>query len=494
MMCGKLKPLFGQGRATRRHPNTLSMNATRPISNRLLAALAAPALPMAALTLPLIIYLPEFYANALGLDLATVGLIFTVVRLADLVFDPFVGGLMDRSRSRFGQFRPWLLLGAPLVMAGTYILFMAKPGVGPIYLSVGLVLAYVGYSIVILAQMGMGTGITPDYRERSRVFAWWQVFNTLGLILVMLMPVIFAEHIANDSGFTVRTMGWFVLGMVPITIAIAIFSVRETKPTHVAHRTKFRDYLGLLRVRSTRLLLMTQVCLGLGLGISAAVFLFFFTMLKAVPFEYVGLQFVGFYIVGVTTAPLWSLLANRIGKHRALMFGSIGFASYMLLMLAMPPGSLWFFGLAAVWGGTMACSADMLPRSMMADVSDEDRLVSGHDRTGMLFALLTVTHKLGQALSIGIVYFALDLIGFKAGGTTNAASALRGVEILYGVVPAILYLGAAWTVRRFELTSERHAEIRAALAKLGVGDAAGDLPATVLASEGGMGVPLPLKD
>src|SRR3546814_2995824 len=86
------------------------------ISIRFLVSLAAPALPMAALTLPLIIYLPEFYANALGLDLAVVGLIFTVVRLADLFFDPFVGGLMDRSRSRRGQFRPWLIVGAPLVM------------------------------------------------------------------------------------------------------------------------------------------------------------------------------------------------------------------------------------------------------------------------------------------------------------------------------------------------------------------------------------------
>lgn len=471
------------------------MTTARRVPNRLLAALAAPALPMAALTLPLIIYLPEYYANALGLDLAVVGLIFTVVRLADLLFDPFVGGLMDRSRSRFGQFRPWLVAGAPLVMAGTYMLFMAQRGVGPIYLSTGLVLAYVGYSIVILAQMGLGAGITPDYRERSRVFAWWQICNTLGLILVMLMPVLFADRIANDSSFTVRTMGWFVLATVPVTVLIATVAVREPVRPQEAHVGRLSDYLGLLRVRSTRLLLLTQLMIGLGLGISAAVFLFFFTMLKAVPREYVGLQFVGFYIVGICTAPLWSMLANRIGKHRALTWGSAGFASYMLLMMAMPPGSMWFFGLAAVWGGTMACAADMLPRSMMADVADEDHLESGQDRTGMLFALLTVTHKLGQALSIGIVYFALDLIGFRPGsGMDNPPAALNGVMLLYGVVPAALYLGAALTVRRFALTPERHAAIRAALHRRTGAATAGDMPAPVLASESGMGAPLPMRD
>lgn len=446
----------------------MTRNEKHP-SHRLLAALAAPALPMSALTLPMIIFLPEFYAHTLGLNLALVGFIFTFVRLGDLVFDPFVGGLMDRTRTRtrWGQFRPWLLLGGPLVMAGTWMLFMAQPGVGPVYLSIGLVMAYIGYSIVVLAQMGMGTTITSDYRQRSRVFAWWMVFNTLGQILVMAMPVFFADRIANDSSFTVRTMGWFILASVPVTIAACVAYVREGDAPVQGHTARLRDYLGLFTLSSTRLLLLTQLLVGLGLGISAAVFLFFFTMLKQVPFAYVGLQFVAFYIVGVITAPVWSLIANRIGRHRALALGCCGFAAYMMLMMAMPPGNLvYFFGMGLL-GGTMACSVDMLPRSMMADVSDEDRLASGQDRTGMLFALLTVTHKFGQAMSIGVVYFALDLIGFKAGSTANGTLALNGVAVLYGIVPGLLYIASALVVSRFGLTPARHDAIRRELAAAG---------------------------
>src|SRR3546814_8678797 len=106
----------------------------------------------------------------------------------------------------------------------------------------------------------------------------------------MLMPVLFAEQIVNDSSFTVRTMGWFVLATVPITIAIAVLSIREGEAPSQVHEAKLRDYLGLFSLRSTRLLLAVQLLIGLALGISAAVFLFFFTMLKAVPLEYVGLQ------------------------------------------------------------------------------------------------------------------------------------------------------------------------------------------------------------
>ena len=87
---------------------------------------------MAAMTLPLTIFLPAFYATIIGLDLALVGILFTIVRIADLFFDPFVGGLMDRTHTRWGRFRPWLLLGGPVVMAGAAMLFFAQPGAGPI--------------------------------------------------------------------------------------------------------------------------------------------------------------------------------------------------------------------------------------------------------------------------------------------------------------------------------------------------------------------------
>src|SRR5882762_3043746 len=98
-------------------------------SNWTLAAYAAPCLPLAGLGLPLVVYLPEFYASELGLSLAQVGFAFMMVRFLDVAFEPFFGGVMDRTRTRFGRFRPWFAISAPLLMAATGMLFMAKPGV-----------------------------------------------------------------------------------------------------------------------------------------------------------------------------------------------------------------------------------------------------------------------------------------------------------------------------------------------------------------------------
>ena len=94
-------------------------------SSRSLAAFAAPCLPLAALGLPLVVYLPEFYVSELGLSLGVVGAAFLIVRLIDIVFDPLIGGIMDRTRTKWGRFRPWLMAGSPLVMIGAFALFMA---------------------------------------------------------------------------------------------------------------------------------------------------------------------------------------------------------------------------------------------------------------------------------------------------------------------------------------------------------------------------------
>src|SRR5688500_15893656 len=110
-----------------------SMSLGRP-SAPTLAAFAAPTLAMGALGLPVVVYLPEYYSNALGLPLAAVGTAFMGVRLLDILFDPFIGGLMDRTRSRWGRFRPWLAASAPLLSLAAWMLFMPGAGVSVAWL------------------------------------------------------------------------------------------------------------------------------------------------------------------------------------------------------------------------------------------------------------------------------------------------------------------------------------------------------------------------
>lgn len=437
-----------------------------------LAALAGPALPMASMTLPLTIFLPAFYAGVIGLNLAVVGIIFTIVRTADLFFDPFIGGLMDRTRTRFGRFRPWLAFGAPIVMAGAAMLFLATPGVGPLYLAVALVIAYGGYSIIILSQMGLGAAISPDYHERSRVFAWWQIFNVGGIILVLVLPPALTLLMPVDQTTTVRSMGAAILILTPLTVLVALLVVPDplTTTSAVQPHAPIGAYLKLFRLTSVRILLGTVLANGLALGISAAVFVFFFDILKDIRPGELSLMLAGFSTVSIFSAPLWAWLGGKLGKHRAMTLGGLCYAGYSIATVFMPERGFAFYAVIAVVGGFASCSIELLPRAMMADIADEDRLVSNSDRSGMLYALLLITHKIGQAVAIGLVFTLLDFTGFKAAaGHANSTDALFGILLLGGAVPALLYVAGGCLIYVYPLTALRHAEIRAALERIGVG-------------------------
>jgi GPH family glycoside/pentoside/hexuronide:cation symporter len=427
-----------------------------------MAALASPALPMAAMTLPLTIFLPAFYATTIAINLAVVGIVFTLVRLADLIFDPLIGGFMDRTKSRWGRFKPWLAAGGPIVMAGAAMLFLAQPGVGPLYLAVALTVAYAGYSIVILSQLSIGAGLTPDYGGRSRVYAWWQIFNVAGLILVLVAPPLLARFMTITPTTTVRIMGIAILVTTPITIAVALLCVRDDSVATGRHSgVSLGVFLDLLRLKSARYLIASTLLTGLGLGISSSGIIFLYTSLKGITAEETGLMLAVFFVVDICAAPAWASIGNRIGKHRALALGGVGTAIYMAIIALMPPRDFGVLAITVLLGGFNACAPDVLPRAMMADVGDEDRLRSGKNRTGMLFALLLITQKIGQALAIGIAYVMLDLIGFSAAaGKTNSKPALFGVLLLGCVIPGIVHFLGGVVAYFYPLTAARHAAIR----------------------------------
>ena len=125
-------------------------------------AFSSTALPIAAIGLVMAVYLPRFFAGQIGLSLAAVGGAFTIVRLIDMALDPLLGMAMDRTNSKIGRYRPWLLVGGPIVMLAAYMLFMAHPGITELYLIGWLLVLYLGISILTLSQAAWGASLATD--------------------------------------------------------------------------------------------------------------------------------------------------------------------------------------------------------------------------------------------------------------------------------------------------------------------------------------------
>jgi Na+/melibiose symporter-like transporter len=155
-----------------------------------LAAYALPAFPAATLGLPLLIYLPTFYAGATGLGLAAIGGVLLVARLWDVAVDPAIGWLSDRTRTRWGRRRPWMAAALPVVLAASYMLFDPPPDAGAAYLLVWTMLAYLGWSMLQIPHQAWGAELSRDYGERNRIAAWRESLTVAGVAVAAALPAI----------------------------------------------------------------------------------------------------------------------------------------------------------------------------------------------------------------------------------------------------------------------------------------------------------------
>ena len=163
---------------------------TRPtpgLTRGLVAAYAAPALPLAAMYFPVYVFLAEFYATAHGLPLGAIGAVFIAARLFDAVSDPVAGIASDRWSTRWGRRRPWLAVGAPLVMLSAWMLFVPAPGVGLTGFAFWLFLLTLGWTVMLTPYLAWGAELTGDYAERGRVSVWRETMGLVGTILAAVL-------------------------------------------------------------------------------------------------------------------------------------------------------------------------------------------------------------------------------------------------------------------------------------------------------------------
>ncbi len=426
-----------------------------------LAIFAGPCIPLSAVGLPLVVYLPEFYVSTLGLSLSVVGAAFLLVRLIDIAFDPFVGGMMDRTRTRLGRFRPWMLAGMPVVGVGAFALFMGKPGVTPLYLWAWLLVTYAGYSMCVLSHTAWGGVLSSDYQQRSRVYGWWQGGNVVGMILVLCLPPLMVALTKGDHTAGIRAMGWFIVALLPVTVLLAVKVVGEPAAPVARHAAGIKQYLALLTRPSVRRLLVADLLMGVAPGIAGALFLFFFERIKHFDKAQAGILLLVYFLAALAGAPIWPMLAKRVGKHGAMAIGGVFYAIVQFAAVLTPSGNSVAGAAILVLAGLPYTAAPMLVRSMMADIGDEERLASGVDRTGLLYAIVTGTLKLGYALAIG-VFPVLAWLGFDPKAPTPSGE--TALTVLYAVVPAAMGLLVAAIMLRYPLNATRVAEIQRQLA------------------------------
>jgi Na+/melibiose symporter-like transporter len=202
----------------------------------------------------------------------------------------------------------------------------------------------------------------------------------------------------------------------------------------------------------------------LGPALTAPLYLFFFEQARGyTPAQanwllmlYIGAGFVG--------PVFWARMAVRMTKHGTIMIGAVAYSIAQTILLLLPAAHPLEMSVAMFAVGFIASGFPLVVRAMIADVTDEVRLDTGHDRTALLYSITTSVAKVGSTLSVGIAYSILPLFGFvAAAGTVNTPEAIWGLEACYLVPPVLCVMIGGLAMWGYKLDAKRHGEIRAAL-------------------------------
>lgn len=414
------------------------------------------------------VYLPPFYAGKMGVKLTVIGATIGLLRLADLGLDLALGYLMDKTRTPLGRYKPWFLAGLPVLWLAVYKVFNPPAIPDTTYLFTWYILLYVAYSMLVLGHSAWAATISGKYHERSRMFGWMLGVGVAGSSFLGLLPKFTHGRLTPADPASIPVIGWIIMAVATVAVIVPVLIAPErSTPVAAKDRTTLKDYFAVITNPSMARLVAADLFLILGPGSSAPIYLFFFHEAKGFTPADVSILLIPYGAAGILAAPVWARIAQRFGKHRTVQAAGVCYAIFQTILMLVPAKLFWptFASMFSV--GFCAAAFVVLIRAMVADVADELRLTTGQERSGVLYALVTLTQKLGSSLAVTIIYPILDMVGFVAKpGYHNTPQAIHGLVMCYVFAPIILVVVGSACLVGYKLTAQKQSEIRAALEDL----------------------------
>ncbi len=420
----------------------------------------------AVVALPLALFVPSFYADELALPLATVGYAIAASRVLDILLDPLIGTLSDHTRTRFGRRKPWIVAGTPLFLLAAWRLLVPGEGVSSTYLLVWTALLFVSFTFVDLPFKAWGAELSTDYGERSRITAWREAFGFLGqlvFVAVLLLLELVGPHTPHVQ---LQAVAWTLALTLPPLLALALWVVPEPRPEELRGRWPHGWGALLVVIKNPALQrMLTAVVLFVGaVVVQATLHRLVLAHVILAPEVFTTLLLVE-NVVTIAAVPLWMRISRRVGKHRALSAAALWAGLWSLVLPFFYAGQAWELVAVLVVRGSSFASILFLANSIAADVVDYDTVASGHQRTGLLFALWAVTYKLAIALGVLLATVIPASFGFEPSAASHDESAKFALMGVYGWLPGIMMGLGALVLWHFPIDEARQRALRALIAE-----------------------------
>lgn len=432
-------------------------------------------------------YLPFFYSNIFGLSLVDAGVLVLVTRIWDAVSDPMMGVISDRTNTKWGKYRPYLLWVAPFFSICGILLFTTPD------LNYGgkLIWAYVTYILMMTVYTGINVpygamlGVMTDDTNEKTVFSSFRMFFAYGGSFISLF---LWEPLTNLMGGYNTPKGWFwamvVIAAACFVMFILCFVMTREHLKTVSTVSVGSDFKALLSNKPWWLLIGAALCFNLFNTVRGATVAYFFQDIigSNVNLVFFGLMF-AFYaglflgvgevsnMVGVASCVP---ISGRFGKKTTfiLVNGSLVVLSILFYFIPCTPTGYWMMLIFQILISILTGIMSPLVWSMYADVSDYAELEFKTASTGLIFSSSSMAQKFGGAIGGAAVLWLLDGFGYitdatqLAQGIAQPADALTCLRWLMSFIPACVALLSMCVVWFYPLTTERVNEINAELKKI----------------------------
>jgi GPH family glycoside/pentoside/hexuronide:cation symporter len=405
-----------------------------------------------------------FLTDVVGLSAGTAAAAILIGSTWDYINDPMMGHLSDRTRSRWGRRRPFLLFGAlPFGLAFT-MLWFRPPWERELFLALYYALAYVLFdtvaTLLYMPYFALTPELTSDYDERTSLTSYRMFFSILGSLLAFTIPWMIIGSFRPENAPRVLLMAAGFAAISALPMLLVFFGTREREVFMQQERPGIRQSLRVaLKNRPFKyglmIFLMTWISVVV-LQDSLAYFIKYVVGREAESELIMGAVFV----TAILFLPLWNWISQRWSKRWAYIGGIAFWALVQMVLITVTAAtSLGVILVLCVLAGIGVAAAHVLPWAILPDAIEWGEYETGERHEGMFYSLVTLMRKAATSLAIPGTLALLHFTGYDGLAEQQPASALIGLRIVVGPIPALLLCVGIAFAYFYPLSRERYAEV-----------------------------------
>lgn len=420
----------------------------------------------------LVFFLLPFFTTVAGLEAGIAGSILAVSKIWDAVNDPIVGVLSDRTQTRWGRRRPWILFGA-IPFGLTFFAQWWVPFPGQVWTLVGYyiliaILFNTFYTAVNLPYTALTPELTQDYDERTRLTKFRFAFSIGGsLASGVIHPLIVGRFEDPGVGYLVAGAIWSALAVLPLFWCF--WGTEERYQAQTADDLPLPDQVRLvLKNRPYLFVIGIYLCSWLAVQFTASIVPLYIQFWMGLDNSWVAWTILAVQGTALSMLFVWNEISNRIGKQAVYLMGGGCWLIAQIGLTMLQPGQTGLLLGLGVIAGIGVSTAYLIPWAMLPDVIEVDELESGQRREGVFYAFMVLIQKMGLALGLFGVGQVLQIAGFRSSipgqlPPIQPESALWAIRIAMGPLPALALIVGLVLVWLYPITRQKHAEIVAQL-------------------------------